>query len=377
MTPVDWYFARGNKQMGPVSAADLKRLAAAGELLPDDLIWREGLAEWTTARSVRGLFDEESKPAGVEETPSKAVMALPQGPEPAAAPQEPTSSREDAAPRAPARHPMESLLDGLRNVASDRFLEATARRFRACGLYGLLAAMVVSAAFMAIVIVKTKTLGGLSSGITLLMLLAVLQYVAGKFFDVLDRLNRATGGGLASTAFSDGVALLSLVAGLAALFGSVATAVAASMVLIVLGGIASLIIHGYLAGVALNPASLGMSTAPEKAQLGEETIGVIMFLLKALLRTVPVAFGVGVLCGLIVMGDACRQTFSGAEGLLAAQMTANAASAILISSAALPFVAYLLFLLGTLVIALCRALLRLPGGPDRRAELDDEQVRGL
>ena len=64
MTPVDWYFARGNKQMGPVSAVDLKRLAAAGELLPDDLVWREGLAEWTKARNVRGLFEEESKPAG-------------------------------------------------------------------------------------------------------------------------------------------------------------------------------------------------------------------------------------------------------------------------------------------------------------------------
>ena len=67
MAAIDWYFARGNKQMGPLSAADLRRLAAAGELSPDDLIWREGLAEWTKARNVRGLFEEESKPAGGEE----------------------------------------------------------------------------------------------------------------------------------------------------------------------------------------------------------------------------------------------------------------------------------------------------------------------
>ncbi len=365
MTSVDWYFARGNKQMGPVSAVDLKRLAGAGELLPDDLVWREGLAEWTTARSVRGLFDEESKPAGAEEAPSKAVVALSQGPGPAAAPEEPPPAPETLAPRAPARHPVEVLLDALRSAAGVRSIEAMASVARACGLYGLPAAMFLVAAFAAIVIVKTKTLGDLPLGIVMLLLLVVLQYLAGKFFDVLDRLNRATGGGLPSTAFCDGVALLSLVVGLAQLLGSVWAAVQASLYLLILGGIASLIIHGYLACVALNPAALGLSMASDETHPSEEALGVLLFLLKALLRTVPVAFGVGVLCGTIVMGVACCQTFVGAEGLLAAQTTASAARSILISSAVLPFVAYLLFLLGSLAIELCRAVLHLPGKPHR------------
>jgi hypothetical protein len=158
------------------------------------------------------------------------------------------------------------------------------------------------------------------------------------------------------------------VAGLAALLGSVGTAVAASMYLIIVGGIASLIIHGYLACVALNPATLGISIASDEVRPGEEAIGVLMFLLKALLRTVPVAFGVGVLGGTIVMGYACCQAFSGAEGLSSAQMTASAAGGILISSAVLPFAAYLLFLLSWLAIELCRALLRWPGRPDRPGE---------
>ena len=55
----------------------------------------------------------------------------------------------------------------------------------------------------------------------------------------------------------------------------------------------------------------------------------MMFLLKALLRTVPVAFGVGVLWGTILMGYACCQAFFGAEGLLAAQVTASLAGGIL------------------------------------------------
>ena len=30
MSPVEWYYARDNKQMGPVSSLELKRLAAVG-----------------------------------------------------------------------------------------------------------------------------------------------------------------------------------------------------------------------------------------------------------------------------------------------------------------------------------------------------------
>ena len=103
----------------------------------------------------------------------------------------------------------------------------------------------------------------------------------------------------------------------------------------------------------------------------------LMFLLKALLRTVPVVFGVGVLWGTLLMGYACCQPFIGAEGPLAAQMTASAASGILLVSAVLPFAAYLLFLLSWLVIDLCRALLRLPGRIERSVGDDEEQASAL
>ena len=35
MSAVEWYYARDNKQMGPVPAIELKRLATAGEIGPD------------------------------------------------------------------------------------------------------------------------------------------------------------------------------------------------------------------------------------------------------------------------------------------------------------------------------------------------------
>src|SRR4051812_49000835 len=63
MPEVQWYYARKDEQFGPVSAGELKQLADAGRLSPDDLLWREGMDAWTTAINLRGLFSPESTPS--------------------------------------------------------------------------------------------------------------------------------------------------------------------------------------------------------------------------------------------------------------------------------------------------------------------------
>ena len=60
MPDVEWYYARNDKQFGPVSANELKQLADAGDLAPDDLLWRDGMDAWTTAVNLRGLFEPDS-----------------------------------------------------------------------------------------------------------------------------------------------------------------------------------------------------------------------------------------------------------------------------------------------------------------------------
>ena len=58
MPEVQWYYARDDKQHGPVSGAELKQLAASGRLLAADLVWREGLEEWAPAGRLKGLFPD-------------------------------------------------------------------------------------------------------------------------------------------------------------------------------------------------------------------------------------------------------------------------------------------------------------------------------
>jgi hypothetical protein len=50
-------YSRDGREYGPVSSAQLKRLAASGELGGEDLVWKEGSTHRLSASAVRGLFD--------------------------------------------------------------------------------------------------------------------------------------------------------------------------------------------------------------------------------------------------------------------------------------------------------------------------------
>jgi hypothetical protein len=61
-TNQEWHYAKNNQKVGPVSAADLKQLAANGELTQTDLIWKEEWTEWKRADSIKGLFPQIDTP---------------------------------------------------------------------------------------------------------------------------------------------------------------------------------------------------------------------------------------------------------------------------------------------------------------------------
>ena len=367
MNPVEWYYARDNKQVGPVSAVDLKQLAAVGKLRPDDLVWREGMTEWSAARNVRGLFEESAAPAAT--TPDAATGS----PTEAVAPT-PSVSAVPQVPAAPKRHPFDSLLDWLRQRFDARLVDSVARFFRACGSYGLLVAIILSVAFSVIMAIKTDPLVSLLSGAIMLVVLVVLQYVAGKFCDALDRLNRATAGSLPSTLIPDGLALLSKALGVVVLLSSIIMAVQISAYTALPFGIAAFLVLVYLSLAAMNPTALNYSIGAE-SDTAEEAFDVLTYLVKALMRTVPVAFGTGVICGVLLLGYACYLPFSGA-GQMAVHTTWGMAAYSLTLSALLPPTAYLIFLLYYFLHDLGRAILVLPSKLDTPAGKDADEVDG-
>lgn len=377
MSPIEWYYAHGDRQAGPVPPAELKQLADGGELLPDDLVWREGMEQWVAARNVKGLFEGTVTKAA--ETPSKAVEAFdesiqPVSPMPSTAPDllaAPGKTALDYPRRRAARHLFDIMLDGVRAQFTPQFVDATTGIFVTGGHYCLYVAMLASFGVALALGIKTESLDPVLRGVLWLLALAVLQYVAGRFCVALDRLNRTTAGNVSTTVFLDSFALLNMAAGLAILLGSAVLAVRSDTYSLILSGLVLFIACEYLAFVSLNPETLSISVAWE-ARAGEEAIGVLLFLLKGMLRLAPVAFGAGVVCGTLWLLCAGYQVFADGE-LDAAQDPALMATTWIVCFAALPFVAYVLFLLFYLLIGVIRAVLSLPAKLDVLAENKEEE----
>lgn len=58
----EWYFARGKKKIGPVSAAQMKKLFLAGKLTAGDKVLQSGAQKWTVAGEVKEFFPRVAPP---------------------------------------------------------------------------------------------------------------------------------------------------------------------------------------------------------------------------------------------------------------------------------------------------------------------------
>lgn len=47
-----WFYSKNGQQLGPVDEAQLRQMFAQGMLIPSELIWTEGMAQWEAASTV-------------------------------------------------------------------------------------------------------------------------------------------------------------------------------------------------------------------------------------------------------------------------------------------------------------------------------------
>ncbi|HUT12067.1 MAG TPA: DUF4339 domain-containing protein [Thermoguttaceae bacterium] len=66
-----WYYAQDGQRHGPISREQLDELATSGQLQADNLVWTEGMDQWTAASQIEGLL-----PAA----PPEPTPPLPSGP---------------------------------------------------------------------------------------------------------------------------------------------------------------------------------------------------------------------------------------------------------------------------------------------------------
>jgi hypothetical protein len=75
----EWFVKRNDKKLGPFSGKDLRRLATAGKLATEDLVWKEGLSDWVSVSRIESLFETQtdgSPPAAMPAVEMVAVTEL-------------------------------------------------------------------------------------------------------------------------------------------------------------------------------------------------------------------------------------------------------------------------------------------------------------
>jgi hypothetical protein len=163
----DWYYARGGDRRGPIALDELRALAARGELLHDDLVWRDGMAQWARAAERLELFPHADAAAPAMTAP--VPLAMPPGSAPIAAPASAASvgtmgyyvPHAGLPPRAHANlrghaHPSGDVsdwpLDDARVAAFQETVKLRKKVAAAAGLYKLLFALSVIGAVLFLIV---------------------------------------------------------------------------------------------------------------------------------------------------------------------------------------------------------------------------------
>ncbi|HZS36511.1 MAG TPA: DUF4339 domain-containing protein [Polyangia bacterium] len=53
-----WWYESSGQRLGPIPLAELKAMIAAGTVVAQTRVWKQGMADWVIAGSVRALFAE-------------------------------------------------------------------------------------------------------------------------------------------------------------------------------------------------------------------------------------------------------------------------------------------------------------------------------
>ncbi len=252
------------------------------------------------------------------------------------------------------------LIDRMAGVLRrDAFDDLTDAAITA-GHWGLLAVAVLG---FLIQLVATAVHGfsAFVVGVGWLIALPLLQYVAVQFLDTTRSMVTNQRTPLGSQAFLRSYALVALVAAIVSLVLAIGRGVDAGSLQVFVYGLGMTALCVATAWLALNPALVGIQVNA-RTNAGEEAIGVLSFFVKTGVRLVPifygVAFAVGAIHGIVtLLGMVGDSSYELRQAILGAELAAP----LMLLAALSPFLAYVGFVLYSLVIDLLRSILAIPG----------------
>ncbi len=224
------------------------------------------------------------------------------------------------------------------------------------GHYALLVAAALGLTWGIVSAFKSNLLSPFLYGLLWLPVVGVAQFAAFKFSSSARGLIRSSGSQMSSPAFLACLALWSLLLGIVSLAICTFVAIRSDSFSVFGTGVGIFIACELGVWLCLNPALLNIDILPASTA-GEEAIGVLAFLLKTPLRLIPVAFGIGVMVGDLGIFAAIIRLFRDREIFI---LDVGSSAWLVIASAALPLIGYVLFLIGYLALDIVRAILAVP-----------------
>ncbi|MBN2301962.1 MAG: hypothetical protein JXN60_05540 [Lentisphaerae bacterium] len=250
---------------------------------------------------------------------------------------------------------LDKLLDWARSTFPANMFEGITDWFTRYGHTGIVLSAAVSLIFWIIASFRLgENMGFWSAilrGVGYAILIVILQYTATKFLTAGQDLVKSSPSRLGSAAFLDCLALLTGIVGIIGFIVAIAHREWAAFFV----GLGVWGLCDSISLVALHPSIANIIISKNTAA-GEEAIGILSFLIKAVVRVVPIVFGVGSFVGLLVLTVSTIGVFPVSAGRNALNM--------IVACACLPFATYILFVLYHLIIDVLRAILVLPGKID-------------
>jgi hypothetical protein len=106
-----WYYERDGDKRGPVSADQLKDLAATGHIRRSDTIWKEGIQRGVLAAKVKHLFQPATAGPALETSPARTRSVSPDEQSDAGPPAEDLRPLVDSASTQPASPDASTVLE--------------------------------------------------------------------------------------------------------------------------------------------------------------------------------------------------------------------------------------------------------------------------
>lgn len=352
----DWYYENGGSRHGPFSPGVLKQRADSGQVGPDTLVWRQGMAQWVQAKAVKGLFPNGAAAAPVPTpVPAPVIANTPAG-------------RLPVSFNVGDWHPLDAVVTVARQACPNDLAATISKVAGQVGILALYLAAVLVPIGGALFSIKAQAIAPLILSLAAGLGVFVVQYVAQRLLRACDTAILANKSTLSSLAIPDCLFVLIVAGTTGGTLGLMWVAIKEGEVRSFIAGLAVLAVGAFSALVAIQPSGVSVEVDSE-CRVGEEAVGVLTFLMKVFLRCAPIAFAAAVTFSTFNAASFLIEIIrSDQEMITFMAMRAFTSLTTLFAAAAIPLYAYLIMLLYYLTLDVISAIVSIPGKLDRLSD---------